>query len=321
MNYESFLKMIRRGQQGMNRGLSFDMPRFSKIVPDLQKSMYYLIGGEPGTGKTSFADDVMFLKPFEDALKKNKPIKGLYYSFEVDTLSKVSKIVSKRLYEQKNVLVSSGDLLGYNENKLPEHNYLEAKSYKDYFEDLFSKFKFYDYAKTPEQIKKDLLSFSETVGKWDGDTFIENDPNCTYLIIIDHLGLVGRGGMTKKEAMDTLSSILVFFRNQCKMTFVVIQQFNRSLSSTDRFNIKRVVPQISDFADTSNPIQDCNKAFGLFSPGRYGFEEYAGYRINPLEDRFRTLHILKNREGISDRTLPLEFIGEVGYFREYEKNK
>jgi replicative DNA helicase len=321
MNYNNFLKMIRKGQMGGNRGLSFGLPRFSRIVPDLQKGMYYLVGGESGSGKTSFVDDRMVLAPFEAALEQNKPIKGIYFSFEMDTLSKIARMASRRLYQDKGVLVTSGDLLGYNQNKLPEHTFQAVKGYDEYFEEFFKRFTIHDHAKGPLAIKNDLQAFSETIGKWEGEDFIENDPDCTYLIVIDHIGLIQRNGMSKKEAMDILSSILIYYRNKCKMTFVVVAQFNRNISSTDRFNINRVIPQMSDFADTSSLIQDCNKAFGLFSPAKYGFEEYLGYRINSLEDNFRSLHILKNREGITDRMIPLRFIGEVGYFCEHEINR
>ena len=319
MIYNSLLKMIRKGQRGGNRGLSFNLPRFGRIVPDLQKGMYYLVGGEMGTGKTSFVDDTMLLEPFEDALRKKKKIKGIYYSFEMDTLSKVSRFASRRMFIERGKRVSAMELLGYMENRVSDEVVKEVSSYKDYFESFFEHMKFVDYPKGPESIKKDLLEFSNTIGRWEGTNFIEDDPDCTYPIVIDHIGLIAREGMSKREAIDTLSKILVFFRNKCKMTFIVISQFNRSLSSTDRFNINRVIPQLSDFADSSGPAQDCNKAFGLFSPARYGFEEYLGYDIEELEDRFRSLHILKNREGITDKMIPLEFIGEVGYFREYEK--
>ena len=319
MNYQNFLKIIRKGQLGKSRGLSFGLPRFSKLIPDLQKGMYYLVGGESGAGKTSFVDDRLVSAPFEDSLIKKQKIKGIYYSFEVDTLSKVSKLASRKLFMEEGIIVTSPDILGHNENILPEHNFQRISKYETYFNEMFETLTFYDYAKSPTDIEKDLYAFSETIGKWKGEDFIENDIDCTYLVVIDHIGLIKRLGMSKKEAMDYLSSILIHFRNKCKMTFIVIAQFNRNLSSSDRFNINRVIPQMSDFADTSNLIQDCDKAFGIFSPAKYGFTDYLGYTIDPLADNFRSLHILKNRQGVSDRMVPLEFLGGVGYFREYTK--
>ncbi len=52
-------------------------------------------------------------------------------------------------------------------------------------------------------------------------------------------------------------------------------------------------------------------------------DEHRGYKINPKEGglggRYRSLQILKNRDGESDKTVGLEFIGEIGGFSELPK--
>jgi hypothetical protein len=49
---------------------------------------------------------------------------------------------------------------------------------------------------------------------------------------------------------------------------------------------------------------------------RYEMEKYRGYRIDQLRDRFRSLSLLKNRDGESDKVVGLRFIGEIGFFEE-----
>ena len=45
-------------------------------------------------------------------------------------------------------------------------------------------------------------------------------------------------------------------------------------------------------------------------------EEYNGYDINQIRDRFRWAEVLKNRDGVSDVGIGLNFIGEIGLFTE-----
>lgn len=54
----------------------------------------------------------------------------------------------------------------------------------------------------------------------------------------------------------------------------------------------------------------------IFSPMRYDIQKYRGYKIDVLKDRFRSLSLLKNRDGDSDKTIGLKFLGEIGLFRE-----
>jgi hypothetical protein len=49
---------------------------------------------------------------------------------------------------------------------------------------------------------------------------------------------------------------------------------------------------------------------------RYEMEKYRGYKIDQLRDRFRSLSLLKNRDGESDKVVGLRFIGEIGFFEE-----
>ncbi len=76
---------------------------------------------------------------------------------------------------------------------------------------------------------------------------------------------------------------------------------------------------MSDFKDTGNTQQDANVVLALFSPRRYEIEKFRGYDITKLKDRFRSISLLKNRDGDSDKTIGLQFVGEVGYFQEVPK--
>jgi replicative DNA helicase len=80
-----------------------------------------------------------------------------------------------------------------------------------------------------------------------------------------------------------------------------------------------VEPKLSDFKDSGNTQQDANVIMTLFSPHRHELENFRGYNIKKLRDRFRSVNILKNRDGAADVRVGLKFIGEVGLFSELPK--
>ncbi len=62
-----------------------------------------------------------------------------------------------------------------------------------------------------------------------------------------------------------------------------------------------------------------NLTLALFNPAKYNiqkFPERNPYDITKLSNNFRSLHILANRDGEADITLPLGYVGEVGHFFE-----
>ena len=99
-----------------------------------------------------------------------------------------------------------------------------------------------------------------------------------------------------------------------------MQQLNRSLSSTDRFKLGTVEPQLSDFKDSGDSTDAANYVLAIFSPQRYEISPYRNYIINKadggLGDRFRSIKLLKNREGAADKILGTMFLGESGIIQE-----
>jgi replicative DNA helicase len=109
---------------------------------------------------------------------------------------------------------------------------------------------------------------------------------------------------------------MIILRNKCFHSPVLIQQLSRAISTADRFKLGRVEPQLSDFKESGCTQEDANVVIALFSPQRYDIETFKEYNITKLRDRFRSLSVLKNRDGEADKLLGMMFIGEVGVFKE-----
>lgn len=322
--FDRALNEIDRGRLGLNVGLPHGFNNLIDYVPNVQQGTYYLLGGETGAGKTALVDAMFLFNPFEYILKNetNIKLKVFYYSFEISLVRKIIKAIARKLYIEFGIITDINYVLSRGKNRVNDEIYNKVVSTRDYFDSLESMVTIKDMPLNPTGIKIDLDRYAKLNGKVVKtneveSVYIPNDPNEYVIIIIDHIGLSKKEkGYNKKETIDALSSILVSHRNQHNYIPVVVSQLNRSISSTDRFKLEMVQPQLGDFKDSGSTQEDCNVAMINFSPNRYGIPRYAGYKASLLGDRFRGLSLLKNRDDPADVILGLSFLGEIGHFKE-----
>lgn len=113
-------------------------------------------------------------------------------------------------------------------------------------------------------------------------------------------------------------------RDKFGFSIVVVQQF-----SLDKENVEynysgktieeKLEPSISSFGDAKTTVREANYIYGLFNPSRYGIQQHGGYNIAFMRDNYRSLKILKSRDGISDVQVPLFFNGASDIFKELPK--
>lgn len=151
--------------------------------------------------------------------------------------------------------------------------------------------------------------------------FIPKNPDLIVDIVIDHLLLVTpKNGRSKKEEMDLISTYAVRFRELCQTSFDIIMQENRGSTTMDRRKAGMEEPTPDDIQASGEIFQAADICIALFSPFRTQLKTYRGYRITDdeeshgLQDICRSLIILKNRYGISNRVIMTAFKGSIGKF-------
>lgn len=328
--FDRGLNEIDRGRDGLNEGLFHGFTRLTDYIPNIQQGTYYLLGGETGSGKTALVDDMFMYNPFEHlkSLPNTKmKMKIFYYSFEISTTRKIIKGIARKLYKDHSLIVDINYILSRGKYRVNDEIYKKVIDSRKYFDELEDILTIRDMPLNPTGIKIDLDRFAAQNGKVVSineteKMYVPNDPDLYVLVIIDHIGLSKKEkGYNKKETIDQLSAILVNHRNQHNYIPIVVSQLNRSISSTDRFKLEMVQPQMSDFKDSGNTQEDCNIAAISFSPNRYNIPKYAGYKTSLLLDRFRGFSLLKNRDDPADVILGLGFLGEIGLFKELPKSE
>jgi hypothetical protein len=301
--------------------------------------MFFLVGGNTGSGKTSFIDDCFVLNPFDWYISKHNrtdiKLKIIYRSMERSSTYKYAKWICRKIFLDHGVSISVNKLLGWTD-KLSKEEHKLFLSYETYMEQMKDVITVIEGPENPVGIAKELrkhaLKNGKIIQKDPDDEFskvyIPDDPNTITIVIIDHIGLLKttKDQPTKKEAIDKMSSELQYVRDFFGYTPVVVSQFNRSISNPMRLKAGDVEPQLEDFSDSSSTQNDADVVLALFDPVRYKVEDTSGYDLNKLKDEyggkyFRSLRLLKNSYGEDDIRIGLAFLGQLGIFKELPRKR
>ena len=335
MSFELLNAEVNKGLGDFNRGIPMGFDRLTRYV-GIRKGMYYLIGGNTGSGKTSFIDDAFVLNPVDwylsSANKTNIKLKIIYRSMERNSTYKLAKWISRKIFVDHGKLIPVGKLLGWTDKMTPDEHDLFLM-YEDYANEMKEVITLIGGPENPVGIAKELKTYAEANGrieqldKWN-KIYVPNDPTQITMVVVDHIGLLKTttAQPSKKEAIDKMSDELRYARDFYGYSPVVVSQFNRSISNPSRLKNGDVEPQLEDFADSSSTQNDADVVMALFDPMRYKVADPSGYDLDKLKDQygakyFRSLRLIKNSYGADDLRIGLAFLGELGLFAEMPRKK
>jgi hypothetical protein len=335
MSFDKLNEEVTKGLSGRNEGIPMGFDRLNRYI-GIRKSMYFLVGGLTGSGKTSFIDDAFVLNPY-DWFISNKNTNGIklkivYRSMERSRTYKMAKWVSRRIFLDYGVIISINKLLGWTEKMTKdEHDlFLMQRNYMEQMDDVIT---IIDGPENPVGIAKDLKNYALQHGKIEqldeyNKIYVPEDPNVVTIVVIDHIGLLKttKDLSTKKQVIDKMSDELRYARDFFGYTPVVVSQFNRDISNIMRIKNGDVEPQLDDFKDSATTQEDADVVLALFDPMRYKVDDPSGYKLEKLKDEygakyFRSLRIIKNSYGEDDIRIGLGFLGQVGMFKELNRMK
>jgi len=297
--------------------------------------MYFLVGGNTGSGKTSFIDDAFVLNPFDWYIMQKDPkikLRMIYHSMERSRTYKLAKWVSRKIFLDQGIIIPVPKLLGWTEKMTHDEHDLFLM-YEDYVGQMSSIITIIDGPENPIGVAKNLREHAmkngtiEQVDEYN-KRYIPNDENEVTIVVIDHIGLLKttKDQPTKKDAIDKMSDELRYVRDFYGYTPIVVSQFNRSISNPIRIKNGDVEPQLEDFAESSQTQNDADVVLALFDPMRYKVPDPSGYETTKLIDQygakyFRSLRLIKNSYGEDDVRIGLGFLGQVGLFKELPKKR
>jgi replicative DNA helicase len=332
--YDRLKNKVDRGRQGLSYGIPTRLKKLDYFTTGIQQGNYWVIGAETNVGKTAFVRDQFIYQPFNYWLKNRDKfnIKFIDFSLEMTAEDNLANFVVKDIYKDhkkvvsRSVLMSQGRTKDGAERKLNDEIYemfiaqeerikefekhitiVDSEVTPGFYHDLL-----FEYAKANGTFENPDVKFIGKAGK-----YTPNDPTLLTIVIIDTINLADcEPNQTVKQTIDRISRINVWFRNVCRFTPIVIQQFNADISGTDRSRYGIKTPLLRDFEDSKRPTKDADIVLGLFDPTRHDMEECAGHNVTILQNWFRSVHLLKNRNGEMNISEGLLFKGAVGMFEE-----
>lgn len=273
--------------------------------------------------KTSFALYSFIYQPLKLYLD-NPNFRLIYFSLEISAETLLAKLLSLHIYETYNREISYKKLLSRTKlSRLTEEDYqivLESKVWVEKVEKILY---IYDKALTSDGFYAVTKSFAESHGEFINvdereERYIAQNPDLFVLGIIDHVSLIkSKAGQTKKDAIDTVCSEAIYFRNKCDYSFVLLQQLNRTSGSMDRRKAELQEIELQDLKDTAGPSEAADVVLAIFFPHREKMSTYRKYKIGQgFREAFRSLITLKNRYGECDQIIAINFFGSIGLFKE-----
>lgn len=336
MNFEDLNKVVIDGMSGKNSGIPMGFDRLNNYM-GIRKSVYTLIGGLTGSGKTSFVDDAFVLNPYDwyisnEGKKSGRKLRIIYRSMERNRTYKLSKWISRKIFLDTGMIIGIDKLLGWKETLTKDEHDIFL-NYKDYINNMSEVITIIDGPENAVGIAKHIKEIALENGKIEqidqfNKIYIPNDENLITLVIVDHVGLIKttKDQPTKKAAIDKMSDELRYARDFFGFSPVVISQFNRDIANPVRLKNGDVEPQLEDFKDSASTQEDADVVLALFDPMRYKVEDPSGYNLDKLRDEFgakyyRSLRLIKNSYGSDDIRIGLGFLGKIGMFKELPRLK
>ena len=334
MSFELLKHEVELGLTGRNNGIPMGFDRLNRYI-GIRKSMYFLVGGLTGSGKTSFIDDAFVLNPFDWYIGQKDPgvkLRIIYRSMERSRTYKLAKWVSRKIFLDHGVIIPVTKLLGWTEKMTKDEHDLFLM-YENYMEAMKDVITIIDGPENAVGVAKELKAHALQNGRIEqmdefNKRYFPNNDNEITIVVIDHIGLLKttKDQTTKKQTIDKMSDELRYARDFYGYTPVVVSQFNRDISNQSRLKNGDVEPQLEDFAESSQTQNDADVVLGLFDPMRYKVADPSGYSLEKLKDEygakyFRSLRLIKNSYGEDDVRIGLGFMGQIGMFKELKKRK
>ena len=328
------------------------MERLEMYLPGIEQSTYYLLAAASGVGKSKLARYLFIHNPIV-FLEKN-PDSGieldiLYFSLEESKEKIILAEISKYLYSKYNLVISIKQLASVGRyNVISSEDLVKVKLAEAHVRKFLDRVTIYDNVRNATGIYKTVRNFAMTVGTYYdkdgkpltpeevmqvtggiGETYKKvagyklHNPKHYVIVMTDHLGLLQpESGETLWQTMGKMSSNYnLHFRDKFGFIPVVVQQLAADKERVDsNFQGKtiedKLEPTLDSLGDNKTIARDVNVALGLFDPARYKIDNHNGYDITRLKDRYRSMNIMKSRDGIANKKLPLFFNGAVDFFKE-----
>jgi len=158
--------------------------------------------------------------------------------------------------------------------------------------------------------------------------FVYNDPDFHLVVVADHIGLLAPeknefAPVTNlHQAIGKWSEYVIkLICKRYNSIAVSVHQQAMNGENNDNFKLGRLEPSETKLGDNLLVGRDYMVTIGLFNPIKYGLNSYLDYNTRDFGDNFRTVHVIKHRNGIAGLAKAMWFDGVGNKFTELPKAK
>jgi len=335
-------------------------PKLATSVPGIVPGMITMITAGSGVGKTQVTKALYVREPLEYALKHKLNLKIFYFALEESEQEFIDTMICNFISARCKVRMDLLTLQGYREKSLQQDYMDLIDTHIDEIEELLDNVEIIDSVYNPTGIYKYCRDYADKNGthvfenkefikkKMDDDGtyytvkestkvyshYVPKDPNAITIVIVDHISLLtpeknkDTGRMrTQHETMAQWSTnyALKQITKHWKWAVVNVIQQEQSGEKEQFTNKgesvqKKTEPSLANFANNKEIQRDAKVILGVYSPDRYGFEDYHGYDIRRFRDTFRAIKVLKNRFGAPNKYHHMLFDGATNRFVEMPRS-
>ncbi len=333
--FDEFKRAVERGRAGKNVGLPTGLPAVDKHTLGLQRGNMVVVGAETSVGKTKYTRYCYMYVPYHYWKHHYQDKYNLHFidiSLEQSTLENTTDHIVRDFYLKEKQVVTRADLLsmvaanGGKEKLLDDETYQKLLKFESQY-DEFERHCTVLTDATPNTIEKVLMDYAKANGTFENPnaqhlkTAGAYTPNNPDDVLVIHLDTINQVDLEKdypdvKRAIDRSARLISQFCKRCNFVGIILQQFNAEISSTDRSRFGIATPLVRDFEDSKRPTKDGDVVLALFDPTRHEQKTLFGYQVDKMKGWFRSLHILKNRNGFMNVVFGLQFKGAVGVFEQ-----
>jgi hypothetical protein len=307
------------------------LPRFSEHMT-ITKGTYYLVTASSGVGKSRFVKDMFIHNPIEFCKKNNLGVDITLFSLEESIDRFYHLEICRQLYTKYGISINIKELLSTGLRRLSTQHLEYVKEIEtNHFPylrknlnvmDIRDSDRVYNYIMQKAKDKGRIITktISTTAGTIQiFDKYIPYKDEYV-MFVLDHIKLLsGRG--TIKNIIDKFSSeYIVELRDRFNFIFVVVQQQVASKESKQFTKLGSLIdsmePSLDGLGEHKLTQQDANVVLALYHPHRHSLKEHNGYNVGAMKNSYRSVKILKSRDGLDDLSIGMHFEGAAGVYTE-----
>lgn len=318
----------------------YGFDRLNKYVPGVVPGVMYKITSHMGVGKTQIAKYLFVYQTMLYALKNNINFKVLYFALEESKEEFIDSLFIHLLKRIHKIEINRFSLTGFSNKSLSKDELKAIEDTEKIMANLISRIEVIDNKYTPTKMFNTCKYYANKWGTFIKDSngeerYVPHDKDQITLVVTDHISLIDSEFDDKRNVfLNDRQSIARWHTHYARRilakewNWAVLNIQQQSLESEkQQFTYKgssiisKILPSLDGLANNKEVGRDDYVVLGLFAPARYGIETYRGFDIEnntpeSFGDRFRSLHLLKNRFGSPNKVLPLYFDGRYTYFKE-----